>query len=127
MSTLVVPPLDDEPWPTLGPQVAAFLEAYSVFGPGSLKGQPYKLDAEKLAALYRIYEVYPQGHPFEGRRRFKRAGISWRKGLAKTEFLAQIGYAELHDEGPVRCDGFDANGEPVGRPVRDPYIPLLAV
>jgi len=27
----------------------------------------------------------------------------------------------------VRCDGFDADGEPVGRPVMSPYIPMLAV
>lgn len=127
MGVLIVPPLDEEPWPTLGPQVAALIEEASIFGPGSLKGQPAKLDAEKRAALYRMYEVHPQGHQFAGRRRYKRAGISWRKGLAKTEFMAWVAFAELHPEGPVRCDGFDANGNPVGRPVVDPYIPMLAV
>lgn len=123
----MVPPLDDEPWPTLGPQVADLLETYSIFGPGSLKGQPYRLDDEKRAALYRMYEVYPKRHVWAGRRRFKRVGYSVRKGLAKTELLAEVTFAELHREGPVRCDGFDASGNPVGRPVRDPYIPMLAV
>lgn len=127
MATLVVPALDEEPWPTLGPQIADFLEECSIYGPGSLKGQPYKVDAEFRAQLYRAYEVYPKGHPWAGRRRFKRVGISVRKGLAKTERLAEIAYAELHVDGPVRCDGFDASGNPVGRPVADPYIPLLAV
>lgn len=127
MSVLIVPDLDEEPWPTLGPQVADLLESYSIFGPGSLQGRPYKLDDEKRAALYRMYEVYPQGHPWAGRRRFKRVGVSWRKGLAKTEFGAEVAFAELHPEGPVRCDGFDAHGQPVGRPVVSPYIPLLAV
>lgn len=127
MSVLIVPPLDEEPWPTLGPQIAALIEECSIFGPGSLKGQPAKLDPEKRAALYRLYEVYPQGHRLEGRRRYKRGGISWRKGLAKTEFGAWITFAELHPDGPVRCDGFDASGNPVGRPVVDPYIPMLAV
>lgn len=127
MSVLIVPDLDDEPWPTLGPQVADLIEECAIFGPGSLKGQPARLDAEKRAALYRMYEVYPQGHRLAGRRRFKRCGISWRKGLAKTEFGAWITFAELHPDGPVRCDGFDANGNPVGRPVLDPYIPMLAV
>jgi len=119
--------MEGEAWPTLGPQVASLLEEQSIFGPGSFKGQPYKLSADWRAALYRMYEVYPQWHPFAGRRRFKRVGLSVRKGLAKTEFMAQVAYAELHPDGPVRCDGFDANGEPVGRPVVDPYIPLLAV
>lgn len=127
MSVLIVPDLDAEPWPTLGPQVEALIEECTIFGPGSLKGQPAKLDAEKRAALYRMYEVYPKGHRFAGRRRFKRCGISWRKGLAKTEFMAWVAFAELHPDGPVRCDGFDAGGQPVGRPVADPYIPMLAV
>lgn len=127
MSVLIVPELDEEPWPTLGPQIADLIEECAIFGPGSLKGQPAKLDAEKRAALYRMYEVYPQGHRFAGRRRYKRCGISWRKGLAKTEFGSWITFAELHPDGPVRCDGFDADGNPVGRPVVDPYIPMLAV
>jgi hypothetical protein len=127
VSVLIVPSLDEEPWPTLGPQVADLIEECAIFGPGSLKGQPARLDDEKRAALYRMYEVYPQGHRFAGRRRYKRCGISWRKGLAKTEFMAWVAFAELHPDGPVRCDGFDANGEPVGRPVVDPYIPMLAV
>ena len=127
MSVLIVPELDEEPWPTLGPQVAALIEECAIFGPGSLKGQPARLDDEKRAALYRMYEVYPQGHRLAGRRRYKRCGISWRKGLAKTEFMAWVAFAELHPDGPVRCDGFDANGNPVGRPVVDPYIPMLAV
>jgi len=126
VSTFIVPDLDDEPWPTLGPQVCALIEERAVFGPGSLKGQPAKLDPEKRAAIYRAYEVYPKGHALAGRRRFRRVRISWRKGTAKTEFAAWIAFAELHPEGPVRFDGWDAAGNPVGRPVRDPYIPMLA-
>jgi hypothetical protein len=127
VALLVVPSLDEAPWPTLGGQVCDFLEERSIFGPGSLKGEPYRIDDEFRAQVYRAYEVYPKGHQWAGRRRFKRVGISVRKGLAKTEKLAQLTLVELHAEGPVRCDGFDAYGEPVGRPVRDPYIPLLAV
>lgn len=98
-----------------------------IFGPGSLKGEPAVLDDDKRAAIYAFYEVYPKGHKWAGRRRFKRCGYSVRKGLSKTELMGWIAEAELHPEGPVRCDGFDAYGQPVGRPVRDPYIPLLAV
>lgn len=127
MTTLVVPSLDEEPWPTLGPQLAEFLEERAVYGPGSLQGRPYELDPEFRAQLYRAYEVHPQGHEWAGRRRFKRVGISVRKGLAKTEKEALITYLELHPESPVRCDGFDARGNPVGRPVVAPYIPMLAV
>lgn len=126
MATLIVPPLDEEPWPTLGPQVCDFIEERAIFGPGSLKGQPARLSDEKRAIIYRAYEIFPRGHALEGRRRFKRVGWSVRKGLAKTEVLSWIAYAELHPEAEVRFDGWDAYGDPVGRPVNSPYIPLLA-
>lgn len=128
MATLIVPRFDPEaPWPTLGPQVCDYIEERMVFGPGSLAGEPAVLDVDKRAAIYSFYEVYPQGHRLAGRRRFKRCGYSVRKGLSKTELLAWVSLAELAGDSPVRCDGFDADGEPVGRPVRQPYIPLLAV
>ena len=126
MAALVVPAMDAEPWPTLGPQVCAFIEATWTFGPGSLQGRPYVIDPELRAFLYRAYEVFPRGHEWAGRRRFKRCGLSVRKGLAKTEKEAIIVGTELHPDGPVRCDGFDAYGQPVGRPVVSPYIPMLA-
>lgn len=123
---LIVPPLDPRPFPTLGPQICEFIEERCVFGPGSLKGQPARLDEEKRAAVYRMYEVFPHGHPRAGRRRFKRVGLSWRKGTAKTEFAAWIVFCELHPDAPVRCGGFDRYKRPVGRPVTDPYIPMVA-
>lgn len=126
MSVFVVPPFDEEPWPTLGPQVCDLITERAVFGPGSLKGQPARLDAETRAVIYKAYELYPRGHPLAGRRRFRRVRISARKGTAKTEKLGWVAFAELHPDGPVRFGGWDAAGNPVGRPVRDPYIPLLA-
>lgn len=126
MAGLIVPPFDPEPWPTLGPQIVQLIEERGCFGPGDLRGDAAVVDDEKRALIYRGYEVYPKGHPKAGRRRFKRVCISLRKGTAKTELAAWIAFAELHPEGPVRCDGFDAAGNPVGRPVRDPYIPMVA-
>lgn len=129
MGVLMVPPADEVPWPTLGPQVCELLEDRAVHGPGDLKGQPYKLDADKRAFIYRAYEVFPRGHARAGKRRFKRFGLSLRKGTAKTELAAAIAFAELHPEAPVRCDGWhevDGVWQPVGAPVVDPYIPMVA-
>lgn len=119
-------PQDTNYWPSLGPGICDFIEQNLVFGPGDLRGQPAILDDEKRALIFRIYEVYPKGHAQAGRRRFKRVGISLRKGTAKTEFAAWIAACELHAEGPVRCTGFTKGGEPIGGPVMDPYIPLVA-
>lgn len=126
MPGLIVPPIDDEPWPTLGKQVCDWIEEYLIHGPGDLRGQQARLTSEKKALLYRAFEVYPKGHPDAGRRRFRRVAISLRKGVAKTELAAWLAAVELHRDGPVRCDGFDANGNPVGRGVTDPYIPMIA-
>lgn len=123
---ICVPSLDEQPWPTLGPRVCDFIETYLVFGPGDLRGDPALLDDEKRALVYRMYEVYPQDHPWAGRRRFKRVGLSLRKGSAKTEFGAWIAACELHPDAPVRCIGWESRWEPKGGGVRDPYIPLVA-
>jgi hypothetical protein len=123
---LIVPAIEDELYPTLGGQVCDFLEERAVFGPGDLKGQPLKLDDDRRFILHRAYEVWPKGHPREGRRRWKRIAVSVRKGFAKTELMSLVAFAELHPESPVRFDGWDSRGEPVGRPVVDPYIPMLA-
>lgn len=119
-------PRDSVLYPTLGPQVCDFIEQNLVYGPGDLRGRKVVLDREKLALIYRLYEVFPPGHALAGRRRFKRAGLSLRKGLGKTELAAWIAACELHPDAPVRCTGFTDGGEPIGGPVTDPYIPLVA-
>jgi phage terminase large subunit-like protein len=128
---LMVPPEDEAPWPTLGAQVCQYIEANLVFGPGDLLGKPAKLDPEKRALIYSFYEVHPEGtkdangKSIAGRRRFRRCGWSTQKGSAKTELAAWIAACELAPDAPVRCDGF-SNGRPIGRPVIDPYIPMVA-
>lgn len=129
MALLMVPALDARPWPTLGPEICDWIEDHLVFGPGPLQGQPYVIEPEFRAEIYRMYEVFPRGHPRAGRRRFKRAALVKRKGTAKTEKAAIIGCAEFGHDAPVRCDGWRRQGSvwvPVGRPVAAPYIPMMA-
>jgi hypothetical protein len=125
MAVLLVPPPDVPPWPTLGPQVCDWIEANLVYGPGDLRGAPYTVGPELRGLIYRAYEVRPDGR-LEGRRRFRRVAWSLRKGVAKTEAAALIAICEAHPDAPVRFDGWDAHGRPVGRPVDDPYIPMVA-
>jgi phage terminase large subunit-like protein len=126
MSLMVIPSMDEEPWPTLGPQVCDWIETNLVYGPGDLRGVPYVIEPEFRAIIYRLYEVVPRGMKGEGRRRFNRAGINIRKGTAKTEKGAIIAACELHPHAPVRFDGWDAYGQPVGRGVSDPYIAMVS-
>lgn len=126
MATLMVPPVDLEPWPTLGPKVVRWIRQHLVFGPGDRRGQPAEVDDELEGLLYRLYEVYPQGHQQAGRRRFKRGVIQLPKGARKTSFAIWLSICELHPDAPVRCFDFDGHGNPLGEGVTDPYIPMLA-
>jgi phage terminase large subunit-like protein len=125
-----VPDLDLR-YPTLGPPICAWIEEHLVFGPGDLRGQAAVIDDETRALICRMYEVFPKAHPSAGRRRFKRCALSLRKGSAKTEKAAWIAACELHPEAPVRCidwryDKTQKAWIPIGGPVTDPYIPMVA-
>lgn len=124
---LIVPRDTEEEFPSLGGQVVAFLKERAVHGPGDLKGQPLQLDDDWEYWLWRAYEHWPKGHPKAGRRRFKRGAASVRKGASKTELMSLVTFVELHPESPVRFNGYLPDGSlRQGRPVVDPYIPLLA-
>lgn len=126
MVVMTVPAVEGEHWPSLGGLVCDWIEDNLVFGPGDLRGEPAILDDEKRGLIWRAYEIYPQGHAQAGRRRFKRVALVLPKGTAKTELCAWIAAAELHPDAPVRCVGWDEEGDPIGGPVNDPYIPLVA-
>jgi hypothetical protein len=138
----MLPAPDVEPWPTLGPEVCAFIEGNLCHGPGDLLGEVVELNDEQRGWIYRMYEVVPEKrerrkrrvivnepNPEAGKRRFQRCALSLRKGSSKTEFAAWIAAAELHADGPVRCAGFTTRRGvrvPISRAVTDPYIPMIS-
>lgn len=144
MAVFQLPAPERKPWPTLGPEVCAWQEASLAFGPGDLRGERYVLDVEDRAYLYAAYEVNPPDHGGRcrfargrctvgggtcGRRRFDTVVLMLRKGLKKSERGGGLIAVELAADGPVRCDGFRREGGmwiPQGRPVTDPYIPVVA-
>ena len=119
-------------WPTLGPQICDFIESRFVYGPGSLKGEPYVVRDDFRYLLYRLYEHYPEGYKetygtesrdLSGRRRFQKGIISLPKGSAKCVAPDTILYLETGEE--VRADEVKPgqsvqsylDGEVVYRPV----------
>jgi len=130
VALLCVPPIEKRRYPTLGPELCDWIEANLVYGPGPLSGEPYVVEPDFRAQLYRAYEVFPRGHQRAGRRRWKKVAWSQRKGTAKSEKAAIVVAAESHPEAPVRCAGFRRQGSawvPVGRGVpTEPYIPMVA-
>lgn len=113
-------------YPTLGPQVVAWMESNLCFGPGDLRGKPLELDDEQRAFIWKFYEVFPRSDARAGRRRFRRCALSLAKGLRKTELAAFIAAAELHPSAPVRFAGWRGRGLAPGRGVTDPFVILVA-
>lgn len=113
-------PQYDGEFPSLGHQVVAYIEEYLCHGPGDVVGEPIELDDEFYAFIVKAYRIDPD----TGRRVYRRAFLSRAKGRAKSEIAGMLVCAEALF--PVRFDGWDASGEPVGRPVKSPYIRCLA-
>lgn len=120
-------------WPTLGPQICNFIESRFVYGPGSLKGEPYVVRDDFRYLLYRLYEHYPEGYretygtesrDLSGRRRFQKGIISLPKGSAKcvapdTEFILESGErVKAKDLNPGQSVMSYKDGEVVYRKVR---------
>jgi phage terminase large subunit-like protein len=105
---------------SLGYEVADWIQAYCCHGPGDIQGQPIELDDEWLNFIVEAYRLDPQ----TGRRVNDEAVLSRPKGRAKSELAGFIGTAEGF--APVRFDGWDANGQPVARPIVSPLLKCLA-
>lgn len=89
-------------------------------GPGDVQGEQVELDQEWLQFLLGAYRLHPQ----TGRRVYDAAVLSRPKGRAKSELAGFIACFEAF--GPARFDGWDAHGQPVGRPVVSPLLKCLA-
>lgn len=115
-------PLYDGHICSLGYGVVDWLQEYACHGPGDVMGQPldFATDPEVEDFIIQAYELDPE----TGRRKKRRAVFSAPKGRSKSEKAGLIAVAECLAE--VRFDGWDANGQPAGRPVTSPYIRCLA-
>jgi hypothetical protein len=107
---------------SLGYQVLDWLTEYACHGPGDVQGEPldFSSDREVEDFIIRCYEL----DPTTGRRKRSKVVYSAPKGRAKSETAGLLGVAEAM--GPVRFDGWDADGQPVGRRVRSPFVRCLA-
>ena len=107
---------------SLGYTVIDWLQEYACHGPGDVMGQPLNFadDPEVEEFIVGCYLL----DPVSGRRVKRRAVYSAPKGRAKSEVAGLLGVAECLSE--VRFDGWDAYGQPVGRPIVSPFVRCLA-
>jgi hypothetical protein len=109
--------------PTLGHYVIKWI-AQTLSAPDKADYEPFVLYPEQEDFVLRFYELDPE----MGKRKYRRAVISRARGWGKSPFLAAIACAEaLADVVP---DGWDSDGQPVGKPwctVRTPLVQIAAV
>lgn len=113
-------PLFDGHVCSLGYEVLDWIHAYCCHGPGDVQGEALDYDDEIRDFIIECYRLDPS----TGRRVYREAIWSRPKGRAKSEVAGMVVCAEAR--GPVRFDGWDANGQPVGKQVKSPLIKCLA-
>lgn len=109
--------------PTLGFEVIDWISEM-LAAPDRGDYEPFLLYPEQEDFVLRYYELNPR----TGKRRFRRGVISRPRGWGKSPFLAALAIVEAL--GPVVPDGWDAEGQPVGKPwseVRTPLVQIAAV
>jgi hypothetical protein len=110
-------------FPTLGYAVAELIQSRCVIPDGDHAGEPYLLTDEMLRFLLWHYRV----DPASGRFVFSRGSQLVRpQKWGKAPLAAAVICAEVDPEGPVLFAGWDAQGEPVGRPWATPWVQVTA-
>lgn len=115
-------------FPTLGYQVAEWVEEMCVVPDGDHAGEPFRLTDEQLRWYLWHYRLRPDATVARKSMawQFPRGSMlvrpqKWGKGPLSASYTC------VEAEGPVVFDGWDANGEPVGRPWATPWIQITAV
>ena len=108
-------------FPSLGWALADLIETYMVAPSGLHYGQPFRLTDRQLEFLVRMHRI----DPVTGRYFYRRAVKEGPKGDGKSPLAGAMAFAHL--VGPVVFDGWDANGEPIGRQHPTPWIQIAAV
>lgn len=112
-------------FPTLGYEVGEWIETNLVIPDGYRKGEPYLLTDEMWRFLLHYYRLYPDAKPWPAPDDFQYYGGQLRRSQkwGKDPFGAAIIWAQA--QGPTQFDGWNAQGDPVGKPYPTPLIVCL--
>lgn len=112
-------------YPTLGYEVGEWIESHVVIPDGYRMGEPYRLTDEMWRFLLKRYRIYPYARPWPAPDSLVFFGSQLRRSQkwGKDPFGASMILANAL--GPSRFDGWNAAGEPVGRPYPTPLIVCL--
>lgn len=107
-------------FPSLGWDLLDWYANYLKVPSGPFYGQALELTDEQASLVVRWYQVDPKDGSF----RYRRGSVRRPQGWGKSPLLAAIALGELC--GPVLFDGWNAEGEPVGRRPATPWVQIAA-
>jgi len=110
----------DGDFPSLGWALLELYEEYLRIPSGPQAGEPFRLSDDQATFTVRFYAV----DPAVDRLLYRRGARRRAKGTGKSPHLGAFAFGEL--VGDVVFDGWDANGEPVGRPRDSPWGQIAA-
>lgn len=112
--------------PSLGAQVGEWIEENCVIPDGDHMGEPYRLTDEMWTFLLHHYRLREDARGEAPRSAFfyRRSQLVRPQKWGKSPLSAALICAEA--VGPTYFDGWDADGEPVGRPWPTPLIQVTA-
>lgn len=111
-------------FPTLGYQVAELVQSTCAIPDGVNMGKPFLLTDDQLRLFLHHYRIDPATGKFV---HFRGSQYVRPQKFGKGPTAAAFVCAEAHPEGPVLFAGWDADGEPVGKPWPSPHIQVTAV
>lgn len=112
--------LTPENTPSLGWFLLDWYETYLRVPSGPDYGKPLRLTDEQARIIVHWYQVDPK----TGRFPYRRGAVRRVKGWGKSPMLAAWAIGEF--VGPVLFDGWDADGQPVGKPWPTPWEQIAA-
>lgn len=114
-------------FPTLGYLAADWIEDNLTIPDGPKMGQPFRLYDEQLRHLLHRYRIDPQAVEEDGNDALRFRGSMLVRGQkwGKDPLLAAVDI--FHAFGPCDFAGWDARGEPAGRPHPSPWVFVAAL
>lgn len=113
-------------FPTLGFEVISWVESNIIIPDGPKRGQPFILTDDQYRHFLWSYRLKPNARPEMGSQAFSYYGSLMVRSQKAGKDPIAAAQACVQALGPVRFDGWDASGEPVGAPMPTPWIQCAA-
>jgi hypothetical protein len=118
-------------FPTLGYSVVAWVDEWCVIPDREDAGQPFRATNDQCLILLNHWRVNPFASLEAGKWRgafvhSRGSQVTKPQKWGKAPLSSVVGLAEAAPDGPVLFDGWDAEGQPVGRPWPTPHVQVTA-